>query len=75
MKYQGIEPIRVWPKISPQCKYVVWIVETSKSFPTTTNPMTKSAALTMIKERRLAGKHAALIKAWSCVQAKKLMVN
>lgn len=60
-----------FPKINPVCKYVCWIVETSKT--STTNPMTKCAALKLIKERREKALYAELIKTWSCVQAKNLM--
>ena len=59
-----------FPKINPVCKYVCWIVGTSEE--STTNPMTKRAALKLIKERQKKGLYVSLIKSWSCVQSKKL---
>ncbi len=68
-----MKPDIIWSRISPACKYVVWIVQTSSS--STTNPMTKRAAMKIIKDRLAAGKHARLIKAWSCVSSKNLMAG
>jgi len=58
-----------YPRLAPGCKYVAWIVGLSPTH--TTNPMTKSAALKMIKERHKNNKYATLIKTWICVSAKK----
>jgi len=71
MQKQSKLKVEVWPKISPECKYVVWIVATSKTG--TTNPMPKRNAMEMIRERRANGEYAELIKAWSCVQSKNLL--
>lgn len=68
-----------FPRINPECKYVVWMVKTSQN--STTNPMTKRQAISLIKDRispkydkhgimSRKGQYATLIKAWSCVQAK-----
>lgn len=65
--------VRKWPKINPVCKYPVWIVATSKT--STTNPMTRRKAMAILKERRYAGQYAELIKAWSCIQGKKLEMS
>ena len=62
--------ITEFPKVNPVCKYPVWIVALSPT--STTNPMTYRKAMAMLKKRRKDGQYAELIKAWSCVQGKRL---
>lgn len=60
-------------RINPVCKYPVWIV--SRRDGTTTNPMTKRRAADIYVRYESEGKRPGLIKAWSCVQGRKLQTN
>lgn len=66
-----IEPYKTLPRLNPACKYVSWIVETSKT--SSTNPMPKQRAMRILVERRSKGQYAELIKVYTCVQSKKLI--